>query len=80
MEVDEIKSKEGKGFFYKCDVRDALTVDATIDNVIKKFKKIDILINNAGIVIGKSFLDINFSEIKDVIGTLLSSNYMPDFY
>lgn len=70
MKAEEIKNKGGQGFFYKCDVTDTPQLDAAIEEVIKKFKKIDVLINNAGIVIGKSFADINFSEIKEVIGIL----------
>jgi 3-oxoacyl-[acyl-carrier protein] reductase len=44
----EIKKKGGKGLAIQCDVTDEKQVKATVDQVIKQYKKIDILVNNAG--------------------------------
>lgn len=34
---------------YKCDVADAKSVQETVDDIVKKFTKIDVLVNNAGV-------------------------------
>ncbi len=44
------KKKGGKALAVKCDVTSGKQVADTIDRVIKQFKKIDILINNAGAI------------------------------
>lgn len=55
--------------YYILDVRDLLSFRKCIDEVIKKFGKIDILLNNAGIVIEKPMEDVDekiWDEIMDI--------------
>ena len=56
-----------KAFFYKCDLLNSEEIKIKFELAMEKFKKIDILINNAGIVAGKSIFDINLTEIKNVM-------------
>ena len=68
--LEEIESFGGKGFFYKCDLSNREQIEKTLNLTLEKFPKIDILINNAGIVAGKSVLDVKMQEIERVLGNL----------
>ena len=52
----------------KCDISSKENVDAVVKTILQRFKKIDVLINNAGIVNGKSFLSTSTEEIGRVMG------------
>ncbi len=61
------------------DVRDAQSLTAGVRNMIKKYKRIDCLINNAGIWIEGPFAENDPEKIKEVIevntlGTILLSH------
>jgi all-trans-retinol dehydrogenase (NAD+) len=64
---NQIGEKGVKVQAYTCDISDEQSVDATISNVMKDFKQIDILINNAGIVVGKNFLDLKAQDFRKVL-------------
>lgn len=49
--VEEIKNKGKEAFFIQGDVSDPVTIQKIIDTAIKKYNQIDIVFNNAGIVI-----------------------------
>lgn len=49
---------------YKVDVTDAVSVKEAVDDAIKKFGKIDILCNNAGVIKLVNFLDMS-DEVRD---------------
>lgn len=51
----------------KCDVSNYEDVLGMIDNIIKKFKKIDVLINNAGITKDNLLMRMKESDFKKVI-------------
>lgn len=60
------------------DVTDEKSIEKAINNVIKKYGRIDVLINNAGIWIEGKLEDNEFSKIKKVfevntLGTILLS-------
>jgi short-subunit dehydrogenase len=55
----------------KLDVKDSKNIQNVVSQVIKKFKSIDFLINNAGIVIWKNFEDQTENEIEDQLNTNL---------
>jgi 3-oxoacyl-[acyl-carrier protein] reductase len=48
--VGEIRNAGGEGAFYKVNVADPASVSQTVDLVIAKWGRIDVLVNNAGIV------------------------------
>ena len=50
--VDEIKRLGGQAAFVKCDVSDEESWKQTIDFAIKNFGSVDVLYNNAGVMIG----------------------------
>lgn len=64
---DELKRKSYDVHTYVCDVSDRSTIYAVADKVKKDVGKVDILINNAGIVIGKSFLETTDEQSEKVM-------------
>jgi 3-oxoacyl-[acyl-carrier protein] reductase len=71
--VNEITQNGGKIFFQKVDVTDQSSVDNAIEEIIKQHGKIEILINNAGIIRDKSFLKMSEEEWDSVINVNLKS-------
>ncbi len=59
-EVGEATAKEIGGVFYNVNVADRKAVQAWVDDVVAKFGKVDVLINNAGIT-----RDARFVSVKD---------------
>jgi 3-oxoacyl-[acyl-carrier protein] reductase len=55
--VDEIVAKGGKAKAYKADVADFAAVKAMVDDIVKDFGSLNILINNAGLAIRQRFLE-----------------------
>ncbi len=56
--VDEIKNSGGEAIAVKCDVSKKQEIENMVKQTLNKFKKIDILINNAGILQFKPFLEL----------------------
>lgn len=68
----------------KADVSDEMQVKNMIKEVIDKYGKIDVLVNNAGIAIDKEFEDITIEDWKrtlevNTIGTFLVSKYVSEY-
>ncbi len=55
--IEEIKNLGGKAIFYRCDVASNSDCKKATENVIQEFSRIDILFNNAGIIIRKNIID-----------------------
>lgn len=49
--VNEVKEKNGDAYFIQCDVTDSASIKAMKEEVQSKFGHLDILLNNAGILI-----------------------------
>ena len=67
--VDEITATGGQAQKYKCSVNDSESVKVMIDEIIKKFRRIDILVNNDGITQDGLMLrmaDEDFDRVIDV--------------
>ncbi|MFL2637092.1 MAG: 3-oxoacyl-ACP reductase FabG [Flavobacteriaceae bacterium] len=74
--VNEITQNGGKIFFQEVDVTDQNSVDNAIEEIIEKHGKIEILINNAGIIRDRSFLKMSEEEWDSVINVNLKSLYV----
>jgi len=61
--------------FYRCDVSDREEVFRVAKKVKEEVGDVTILINNAGIVFVKSFMDQSFDEIKQVIDVNVIAHY-----
>ena len=65
--VAEISATGGKARAGKCSVADAEAVQAMVDAVLAEFGRIDILINNAGILRDKSFAKMELADFRLVL-------------
>jgi len=78
--VDEIKKIGSEAIAIKCDVSKESEVKEMIQQAIDKFGRIDILINNAGIVFDVPFFKRTVEQWKktldvNLLGTFLCSRY-----
>ena len=65
--VEEIESKGGEAFFIRVDVGELEQVDEAVKRVIDKFKRVDILINNAGITCDRLLLRMEEEDWDKVL-------------
>ena len=71
------KSVRGESFVYPVDVADAAAVAATFGEIRKKFRQIDVLINNAGITGAlKNVESLDVQQWNDVIGINLTGTFL----
>ena len=61
--AEEIEEQGGEAFFFRCDVRSEDDIKASISETVKRYGTIDILINNAGVLVWKPLLEQSSSEI-----------------
>jgi len=86
----EIKSSGRKALAIRVDVSDSKEVNRMVQSVLKKFKRVDILVNNAAIIKRGSIedlteedwdrvMDVNlkgaFNCMKEVVGTMKKQRY-----
>ncbi len=74
--VDEITKEGGKAMAIECNISDKKSVDKMVKETINKWKKIDILINNAGIAQFKPFLDLTEEEWDRTIDINLKGYFL----
>ena len=65
------KSKNVNFRFYKCDIKNLTLLKQTIEQLGKDFKKIDLLVNNSGIIKKIEFTEITPELFDDTINTNL---------
>ncbi len=70
---EELKKENYEIDIYKADVSKRNEVKSMVDFVIKKYGKIDVLINNAGISQEKMFTDITDSDWNNILQVNLTS-------
>ena len=73
---DKIKKAGGNIIFQKVDVTDQSSVDKAVKEIISQYERIDILINNAGIIRDRSFLKMSRDEWDQVINVNVNSLYV----
>lgn len=73
---DEIIAKGGSAIIIKADVRIKSEVQNLVNQAVKIFGKIDILINNAGIAMDKLFVDTLEEDFDDIFNTNIKGNYL----
>ena len=73
--ANRISSKGGAIFFQKVNITSKKEVEEAVKEIIIKYKKIDILINNAGVIRDRSFMKMSQQEWDTVININLNSLY-----
>ncbi len=63
----DIKSRGGRAAAYKVDVTDFKQVSAAVQDLVKQFRRVDILVNNAAIAPTGPFLEISDETRDDVL-------------
>jgi 3-oxoacyl-[acyl-carrier protein] reductase len=66
-----ISAKGQLAFSHAADVRDPATLRPAVDDALRRFGRIDILINNAGIYPRRAFLDMTEQEWDDMMAVNL---------
>lgn len=73
--LDGITAQGGEAVFVKTDIGEVEEVRNLIDQSVQHFGQLDILINNAGIQIRSSFLEVTEENFDQVIGVNLKGTY-----
>ncbi|HSW65781.1 MAG TPA: SDR family oxidoreductase [Bacillota bacterium] len=66
--LEQIAAENGCAYA-ACDVRDPKQVTKTIAGIVAQHGPIDVLINNAGIIVNDSLVDTSYEDIENVICT-----------
>ena len=59
----------------RCDVTDRAAVDATLDQTVREFGRLDILVSNAGICPFVEFLDLDNATWQKTIDVILTGSF-----
>lgn len=73
--AEEIAAKGGKISFRKTDITDRADLQKAVEEIIAEHGKIDILINNAGILRDRSFMKMSDEEWDTVINVNLTGTF-----
>ena len=74
--VERISNFGGNIFYQNVDVTSKKSVNKAVNFIINKYNKIDILINNAGIIRDKSFMKMTENDWDDVVNVNLKSLFI----
>ncbi|MHC4627028.1 MAG: SDR family NAD(P)-dependent oxidoreductase [Planctomycetota bacterium] len=74
--VEQIEQLGAEVRFFPCDVRSDADCERSVVGVIQAFGKIDILFNNAGVIIRKSTVDLTADEWDQALDITLRGVYL----
>jgi 3-oxoacyl-[acyl-carrier protein] reductase len=73
--ADSITKQGGEAFTLQADVRKGAVVDAMIDEVVKRWGTVDVLVNNAGIIHDGLAVRMSEQDWDDVLSTNLTGPF-----
>jgi len=73
--VDEIEGLKSRGLAVKCDVSSSDDVDNMVKRTVAKFGRVDILINNAGVLSFKPFLELTDEDWDSTLNVNLKGQF-----
>lgn len=66
-QVDEFNAQnEGNGFAFKLDITNEIDIQRTVESIISKFGRIDVLVNNAGVGFVGAIEETSMEEVREV--------------
>src|ERR1700722_6396582 len=71
----EIETAGGKALVHVGDVADPVAVQALADAVVKRFGRIDILVNNAALRREKTFSEMSYAEWREIMDVTLDGAF-----
>ncbi|MCR9288573.1 MAG: 3-oxoacyl-ACP reductase FabG [Bacteroidetes bacterium] len=74
--VDEITANGGNIFYQKVDVTSKESTESAVAEIMEKHGRIDVLINNAGIIRDKSFMKMTEDQWDSVMNVNVKSLYV----
>ena len=74
--MDEIKAKGADAFAVAMNVADEAAVEKGVADTIAKYRRIDVLVSNAGIQIVKPIVDFPFADWKRLLATHLDGAFL----
>jgi glucose 1-dehydrogenase len=74
--ADELGADKGKALFVSCNVADRLAVNNLLSETRSTFDRLDVLVNNAGIVAGGNILDLSEADFDKVMGVNLRGAFL----
>jgi NAD(P)-dependent dehydrogenase (short-subunit alcohol dehydrogenase family) len=72
----EILGAGGEAFFVPCDVAVEASVTAAVAQVVAKYGGIDVLVNNAGVVLVRPFDEIEWVDFMRVVNVNLGGTFL----
>ena len=76
IDKSKFSFKKKNFFYYNCDLSDPENIKKCFKLILKKFKNIDCLINNAGIAVFKPFEERTISDLDEVFNINLKSYFL----
>jgi glucose 1-dehydrogenase len=74
--VNEIIKQGGDAMFIKTDISSADEISACVNSIVTKFRKIDVLVNNAAMMTFKPIVDLELHEWDQVMNVNLRSIFL----
>jgi NAD(P)-dependent dehydrogenase (short-subunit alcohol dehydrogenase family) len=74
--AEGIQKQGGEALFLRCDVADESQVAACVKQVGEKYDRVDVLVNNAGIVLVKPFDQITWDEFRRTTDVNLGGHFL----
>ena len=74
--AEEIRRAGGRSAVKVADVSDPKAVDALVDDAVRAFGRLDILVNNAAVRKETDFANLHYAEWREIISTILDSAYL----
>lgn len=71
--VSKIVENGGDAIFHRCDLRKVEEIPAIKDEALKKYGRVDVLINAAGVLVHKPFLE----QTMEDLGLIFETNFRP---
>jgi 3-oxoacyl-[acyl-carrier protein] reductase len=73
--VESIQAADGEAIAVRADLRITADVDAMVADTIKRWGRIDVLVNNAGMTRDGMLLRMSHTEWDEVVGTNLTGSF-----